>query len=105
MVEDVEWHDSTIVRPGPLSSLHPMLIPSSQVYFEMASGSRITNLVSYNEAGELLLTFSFANGLPPPGLGPDGEPLPVEKLNEALGGGIESTLRVIREMLADGRVV
>ncbi|KAL8277468.1 hypothetical protein RQP46_010190 [Phenoliferia psychrophenolica] len=87
MIEEVEWHDQTIV------------------YFEMASGPRITNVVSHDENGELLLTFSFANGLPPPALDADGNPKPFEVLNKVLGGGIDSTLKTVREMVLDGRVV
>ncbi|KAK4704508.1 hypothetical protein P7C70_g1700, partial [Phenoliferia sp. Uapishka_3] len=86
MREELEWHDSTIV------------------YFEMANGTRITNVVSFNEMNELVLTFSFAGGLPPAGFDADGKAFGAEKLNAIFGGGIDSTLRVIREMVKDGRV-
>lgn len=70
----------------------------------MASGERITNVVSHDATDGLLLTFAFANGLPPAGYAAGGEPLGLGELNKVLGGGVENTLRVVREMVKDGRI-
>jgi hypothetical protein len=35
-----------------------------QAYFELENGGRVTNVLSYGPNDELLLTFSFANGVP-----------------------------------------
>ena len=71
----------------------------------MASGTRVTNVVSVNETGDLVLTYSFANGLPKPCLDAEGNPLGVDVLNKVTGGAVESTLKAIREMVSDGRIV
>ncbi|KAG5641666.1 hypothetical protein DXG03_004515 [Asterophora parasitica] len=82
MTENIELYESTIA------------------YFDMpATGMRITNVLSYNEDGELTLTFSFANGIP----GFEGKPLPTpQELNKSIGGGIEHTIARIRELAKEG---
>lgn len=78
VIENIELHESTIA------------------YFEMEStGIRITNVLSYDADGELVLTFSFANGIP--GY-TDGKPLPEPKeLNKIIGGGVERSIERIRQ--------
>ncbi|GLB44660.1 putative DUF1857-domain-containing protein [Lyophyllum shimeji] len=85
IIEKIELHESTIA------------------YFEIeATGLRITNLLSYDADGELVLTFSFANGIP--GF-TDGEPLPEPKeLNKIIGAGVERSIERIREMFREGTI-
>lgn len=83
-----------------LSRLH--LPPARQVYFEHEAGFRIVNLVSYNDKGELLLTYSFANGIP---MVEPGEELSAEDLNARVGAGVEGSIRRIRELVVDGAIV
>ncbi|KAF9460490.1 hypothetical protein BDZ94DRAFT_1169656 [Collybia nuda] len=85
VTEEIELHEGTIA------------------YFEMSStGVRITNIVSYNFDGDLVLTFSFANGIP--GFSPE-QPLPdVEALNKAIGGGVEHTIKRLRELAQEGTI-
>lgn len=67
-----------------------------------STGIRITNILSYNVDGELVLTFSFANGIP--GF-PAGKSLPdAQALNRSVGGGIEHTIRRIRELAQEGAI-
>jgi hypothetical protein len=68
----------------------------------MSTGIRITNVLSYDVDGELVLTFSFANGIP--GFSP-GEPLPDAKaLNKTIGGGVEHTIKRLRELAKEGTI-
>lgn len=69
------------------------------------TGNRITNLVSYDEEDRLLLTFSFAGGIP----GYDTSALdgarPLAKdLNKRIGPAVEHTIQAIREMVVDGKL-
>lgn len=67
-----------------------------------STGVRITNVLSYNADGDLVLTFSFANGIP--GF-PPGEPLPdIQALNKAVGGGVEHTIKRLRELAQEGAI-
>lgn len=72
-----------------------------QAYFEISStGIRITNVLSYDADGELVLTFTFANGIP--GFA-SGQALPAPKeLNKIVGGGVENTIKRIRELAREG---
>lgn len=72
---------------------------SPQAYFEMPStGIRITNVLSYDTNDELVLTFSFANGIP----GYSGAVDSVKELNGVVGRGVEITIARIRQMVEDG---
>ncbi|KAJ7207235.1 DUF1857-domain-containing protein [Mycena pura] len=74
--------------------------PATIVYFEMDTGKRVTNVVSYGESGELLLTYAFGNGIP--GI-PDDEPKPsAGDLNARMGKSVEGSIAVIRQMVEDG---
>ncbi|KAG6841517.1 hypothetical protein C0991_010131 [Blastosporella zonata] len=67
-------------------------------YFEMEStGIRITNIVSYDESGSLVLTFSFANGIPG-----GGEEKSALELNRTVGKGVDHTIGRIRELVVEG---
>lgn len=70
----------------------------------MAAGVRITNVLSYDANNELVLTYSFAGGIP--GFTPVGEfhPSPHE-LNRAVGVGVELTIERIRELVNEGELV
>ncbi|KAF7324067.1 DUF1857-domain-containing protein [Mycena kentingensis (nom. inval.)] len=71
------------------------------VYFEMDIGNRITNVVSYAADGSLLLTYSFANGIP--GV-PEDKPKPsTAELNAMVGKGVERSIEVIRQMVKEGK--
>jgi len=85
VTEQIELHESTIA------------------YFEISSRAiRITNVLSYNADGGLVLTFSFANGIP---LFPAGEKLPPpQELNRVIGGTIEHTINRIRELVKEGTI-
>ncbi|KAJ7053311.1 DUF1857-domain-containing protein [Mycena amicta] len=75
---------------------------STIVYFEMSSGKRVTNTVSYGLNNELLLTYSFANGIP--GV-PDDKPSPSkEEMNATLGMGVNHSIAVVRELVKAGKV-
>ncbi|KAJ7096629.1 DUF1857-domain-containing protein [Mycena belliarum] len=84
VTETVEAHEATIV------------------YFEMNTGIRVTNMVSYGPADEILLTYGFANGIP----GVDaGSPKPSAKeLNARVGKGVEGSIAVVRQMVKEGKL-
>lgn len=68
----------------------------------MSTGIRITNIISNSPSNELLLTFSFANGIP--GVLPGETPTP-EELNARIGKGVEHSIERIRELVRDGTIV
>ncbi|KAJ7164383.1 hypothetical protein C8R46DRAFT_311686 [Mycena filopes] len=71
------------------------------MYFEVSTGMRITNLISYGANNELLLTYSFANGLP---YVPPGQPKPsAEELNVLLAKDLDRTLAMFREAIKEGK--
>ncbi|KAJ7152374.1 DUF1857-domain-containing protein [Mycena filopes] len=73
-----------------------------QMYFEMSTGQRIANIISYGPDNELLLTYSFANGIP--GV-PAEKPKPSpEELNAMLNKAIDRGLTIFREMVKEGRL-
>ncbi|KAF7324074.1 DUF1857-domain-containing protein [Mycena kentingensis (nom. inval.)] len=75
---------------------------STIVYFEMHTGKRITNIVSYGPDNELLLTYSFANGIP--GI-PEDKPKPgAGELNAMVGKGVQHSIDVVRQLVKDGKV-
>ncbi|KJA17585.1 hypothetical protein HYPSUDRAFT_46207 [Hypholoma sublateritium FD-334 SS-4] len=86
--EEVELHEYTIA------------------YFDMPeTGNRITNLVSYDEEDRLLLTFSFAGGIPGYDTAASGAARPSAKeLNTRIGPAVEHTIQTIRKMLVDGKL-
>ncbi|KAG5352480.1 hypothetical protein C0989_002114 [Termitomyces sp. Mn162] len=77
---------------------HIELHANTIAYFEMEStGIRITNVLSYNEEGELILTFSFANGVPVPVEGKTAQ-----ELNDMMGKGVEHSIQRFRELVTEG---
>ncbi|KAG6840303.1 hypothetical protein C0991_007664 [Blastosporella zonata] len=81
-IERVELHDYTIA------------------YFELEStGMRVTNVLSYDAVGALVLTFSFANGIPG---GTEGKS--VADLNAMAGNVIGHTIERIRELVVQGAI-
>ncbi|KAG6868075.1 hypothetical protein C0993_007752 [Termitomyces sp. T159_Od127] len=77
---------------------HIELHANTIAYFEMAStGMRITNILSYNEDGELVLTFSFANGLP---VAIEGQT--AQEMNATMGKAVEHSIERIRELAVEG---
>ncbi|KAJ7151268.1 hypothetical protein C8R46DRAFT_914308, partial [Mycena filopes] len=85
ITEQIEAHASAIVR-----------------VFEMNTGGRVTNVVSYGPDGEMLLTYCFANGIP--GI-PGDKPQPSAKeLNAILGKSVEGSLAVMRQMVKEGKL-
>ncbi|KAF5333392.1 hypothetical protein D9611_002651 [Ephemerocybe angulata] len=73
------------------------------IYFESPeTGHKVTNILSYDENNELILTYCFANGIPGQKF-TDQVPAP-EVLNQSAGKSVEKTLEVIRRMVADGTI-
>ncbi|KAJ7140356.1 DUF1857-domain-containing protein [Mycena filopes] len=72
------------------------------MYFETCTGMRITNVISYGANNELLLTYSFANGLP---YVPADQPKPSAKeLNVMLAKDLDRTLTMFREAVREGKL-
>ncbi|KAF9006931.1 hypothetical protein BDQ17DRAFT_1238205 [Cyathus striatus] len=73
-------------------------------YFDSPEAeTRITNVLSYDGNGELLLTFSFTGGVP--GYRPQQGELPtLNELNKSVGMGIELTIERIRELVQEGAI-
>lgn len=71
-----------------------------------ATGIRITNVVSYDEEDRLVLTFSFAEGIPgyDASSTADGGKPSAKELNKKVGQGVEHTIKNIREMVAEGKL-
>lgn len=88
------------VEESSLPQSNADVLRTMQVYFEHSSDYRIINLISYNESGEALLTYSFANGIP----GFDATGLSVEELNKRIGGGVDASIARIRELVRDGTI-
>ncbi|KAJ7051401.1 DUF1857-domain-containing protein [Mycena amicta] len=97
LVREVVFEDSPEVVVETIDAY-----ASTIVYFEMSSGKRVTNTVSYGPNNELLLTYSFANGIP--GV-PDDNPAPSkEEMNATLGNGVNHSIAVVRELVKAGKV-
>jgi len=73
------------------------LYEPTSAYFETDTGQRVLNIISYNEQGELMLTYSFANGIPGGEIGSD----PV-KANDVTGGVVEHSIQVARDLVEEG---
>ncbi|KAJ7727736.1 DUF1857-domain-containing protein [Mycena metata] len=84
VTEEIEAHASTIV------------------YFEMNTGIRVTNVVSYGPNDELLLTYGFANGIP--GVAADKPKPSAKELNATVGKSVEGSIAVVRQMVKDGKL-
>ncbi|KAJ7662795.1 DUF1857-domain-containing protein [Mycena polygramma] len=75
-------------------------LPSTIMYYESSNGMRIVALISRGAAGELLLTFSFANRPLPP-----NKPQPTaEEDNARIGMIVEKTIAKFREMVSEGKL-
>ena len=65
-------------------------------------GTSITNILSYDEDGEMILTFSFGGGIP--GIRPSDPPLTGQELNKMIGGGIDHCIQVFRDLVKNGTI-
>ncbi|RXW25176.1 hypothetical protein EST38_g696 [Candolleomyces aberdarensis] len=73
------------------------------IYFNSADiGTSITNTLSYDEDGELILTFSFAGGIP----GTQASDLPPsrEELGKRISAGVQHTISTIRKLVQNGTI-
>ncbi|EIN04146.1 DUF1857-domain-containing protein [Punctularia strigosozonata HHB-11173 SS5] len=86
---------------APLATEEIELHEPAIVYFELSLGNRITNIVSYSPSGELLLTFTFSNGVP--GV-PADDTTPSSEIAKKLAGGIQHSIDRIRELVVDGTI-
>jgi hypothetical protein len=76
---------------------------SFQIYFNSADmGIAITNVLSYDEDGEMVLTFSFGGGIP--GTQPSDQTPTRQELNKRIGGGVEHCIGVIRQLVENGTI-
>jgi hypothetical protein len=66
----------------------------------METGTRVSNVVSYNEKDELLLTFTFSNGIP----GVQGERPSSKELNAKISAAVAHSVEVIRKMVQEGKL-
>jgi hypothetical protein len=75
----------------------------TEAYFHSPeTGHEVTNVLSYNEDNELVLTYSFAGGIP--GQKPTDELPSPDELNKSVGRTVEQHLVIIRELVANGRI-
>ncbi|KAJ7487919.1 DUF1857-domain-containing protein [Mycena latifolia] len=72
------------------------------VYFEMSTGIRVTNVVSYGPADEMLLTYGFANGIP--GIAADKPKPSAKELNAFFGKDLEGGIAIVRQMVKEGKL-
>ncbi|KAJ7457155.1 DUF1857-domain-containing protein [Mycena galericulata] len=89
LTEDIELHAPTMV------------------YFETdLYGLRVTNIISYGPAEELLLTWAFANGimLRFPGIPADKPKPSAKELNERMGIAVEQSLEIVRKLVKEGKI-
>ncbi|KAG6915710.1 hypothetical protein DXG01_010268 [Tephrocybe rancida] len=99
VTERVELHGEAIVSESTLEQ--SCMLTNPQAYFELEStGTRVTNIVSYDATGELQLTFSFANGIPG---GTEGKTM--ADLNASEGKTAEHLIARIRELVIQGIIV
>lgn len=64
-----------------------------------SSGGRVTNVLSYDENDEMILTYTFANGIP--GVQPGQSS---KEINHKLGGVVAHGVERIRELVRDGTI-
>ncbi|KAF8211163.1 hypothetical protein K438DRAFT_1958300 [Mycena galopus ATCC 62051] len=72
------------------------------VYFEMNTGLRVTNTISYGPADELLLTYAFAGGIP--GVAADKPKPSGKELNAIVDKPLQRSLDVIRGLVKEGKL-
>ncbi|KAJ7135853.1 hypothetical protein C8R44DRAFT_869550 [Mycena epipterygia] len=82
--EEIELHAATIA------------------YFEMNTGQRVTNVISYGPADEMLLTYSFSNGIP--GIPADKPKPSASELNAMVGKALDRSIGIVRQMVQDGKL-
>jgi len=77
-------------------------IPMTKVEFAQPNGGLVCNIVSSGAEGELYMTYTFEYFYP----GTQGEELAAEaeKTKKMAKVAVESTIKVIREMVKDGRI-
>ncbi|KAJ7637304.1 DUF1857-domain-containing protein [Mycena polygramma] len=97
LVREVTFAGSSEIRTENVEA-HAAAI----VYFEMNTGLRVTNTISYGPNDEIFLTYGFANGIP--GV-PADQPKPSAKeLNARIGKSVEGSIAVVRQMVKDGKL-
>ncbi|KAF8166130.1 hypothetical protein K438DRAFT_1984475 [Mycena galopus ATCC 62051] len=72
------------------------------VYFDMNTGLRVTNTISYGPADELLLTYAFAGGIP--GVAADKPKPSGKELNAIVDKPLERSLDVISGLVKEGKL-
>ncbi|KAJ7460110.1 DUF1857-domain-containing protein [Mycena galericulata] len=97
LVREVTFGNSTEIVTEEIDA-HAATI----VYFEMNTGIRVTNVVSYGPSDELLLTYGFANGIP--GVPADKPKPSAKELNATVGKGVEGSIAVVRQMVKEGKL-
>ncbi|KAJ3545478.1 hypothetical protein NMY22_g2433 [Coprinellus aureogranulatus] len=106
--EIVEDKGDTVIRkvsfgPNPPITEHITQHHGTIIYFNSPeTGHAITNTLSYDENNELVLTYSFAGGIP--GLKATDTVPPPEELNKSIGRAVDETLVKIRELVENGRI-
>ncbi|KAJ7129086.1 DUF1857-domain-containing protein [Mycena filopes] len=93
--------ESTLDNGSVITEKVQMYAPTI-AYVEMDVGWRMTNVVSYGPADELLLTISSANGIP--GVAPDQPKPSAKELNVMTASALEKTLSVIRGLVKEGKL-
>jgi hypothetical protein len=79
------------------------LYEPTMVYFD--GDIRVTNVVSYNEAGELILTYTFVNGIPGPASTGEMNTQERQEKGVQIGeGAVEHTLKQVRKMIKEGKL-
>lgn len=77
--------------------------PSMKLELRQGNGSKVDNIISRDDRGELFLTFAFEWSLcDPQGTASADQELQRKKLAQLA---VELTLRVARQMVQDGRIV
>ncbi|KAJ6529191.1 DUF1857-domain-containing protein [Mycena vulgaris] len=92
----------TLANSGQVIEQNVEAHAATIMYFELSTGTRITNVISHGPDDEIFLTQSFANGLP--GV-PGDKPKPSAKeLNAAIGKVVDKSIGIIRQMVKDGEL-
>lgn len=88
-------------RAKRLSAHADGLSPLKQVYFTMDTGIQVANVLSYGADDELLLTYSFAGGIP--GIDASKPKPSSQELSRTIGGAVQGSIDVIRKGAVEGK--
>ncbi|KAF9529800.1 hypothetical protein CPB83DRAFT_882713 [Crepidotus variabilis] len=92
---------SMTLKDGKLIKENLNIYERMMVYFDAIEATfRVTNMISYDQNNELLLTYSFVNGVP--SLLDMGADHTAEEINQIIGGVVDKTVDVIRELVKNG---